>query len=309
MRNSQNDVLKGCLCAVGCETLYGLSYVLTKTATNTASPFALLGWRFLVAVAVMSLCVVLGLVRIDLRGKPAGPLLLVALFNPCIYFLGETLGISRTTASESGVILACIPVVSLLASTVVLRKKPSRRQVAGILVTLAGVVVTVCAVGAASSLSIVGYAFLLTAVVSYALYSVFVEKASEHTAAEVTYVMLVAGAVVFVGLAVFEALTTGDVAGLMALPFRDGAFTVAVLFQGIGCSIAAFFLANMAIARIGVNRASSFIGLATVVSILAGALLLKETFTAHQAVGACVIVMGVYVANTGKRSQRPLPAP
>lgn len=305
----QNDVLKGCLGALGSETLYGLSYVFTKTATNTASPFALLGWRFLVAVAVMSLCGVLGLVKIDLRGKPAGPLLLVALFNPCLYFLGETLGISRTTASESGVILACIPVASLLASTAVLKKRPSRRQVAGILVTLAGVVVTVCAVGATSSLSIAGYALLLAAVVSYALYSVFVERATAYTAAELTYVMLVAGAVVFVALALFEALIAGDIGGLMVLPFRGGAFMAAVLFQGIGSSIAAFFLANMAIARIGVNRASSFIGVATVVSILAGALLLKETFTVHQAAGACVIVAGVYVANTGKHVQRPVPAP
>lgn len=59
----------------------------------------------------------------------------------------------------------------------------------------------------------------------------------------------------------------------------------------------AFFLSNIAISKIGVNRTSSFIGISTVVSILAGALLLKETLTIYQVAGAVTIIVGVYVAN------------
>ena len=61
-----------------------------------------------------------------------------------------------------------------------------------------------------------------------------------------------------------------------------------------------FFLSNVAIARIGVNRTSSFIGVATVVSIIAGALILKEQFTVFQVVGAVLIIIGVYTANARK---------
>lgn len=32
----QRKIFIGCLCALGCETLYGLSYIFTKTATETA---------------------------------------------------------------------------------------------------------------------------------------------------------------------------------------------------------------------------------------------------------------------------------
>ena len=101
----------------------------------------------------MSLCVLLGLIRMDLKGKPLKPLLLVALCSPCVYFIAETVGIRHTTASESGVFLACIPAASLIASALLLREKPTGMQVSGILVTLAGVLVTVFAVSAASSLS------------------------------------------------------------------------------------------------------------------------------------------------------------
>lgn len=294
----QNNVILGCLCALGCETLYGLSYMFTKQATEFASAFALLGWRFFVAAVVMTVVVLCGAVKLNLKGKRLKPLLLVALFSPCIYFITETIGISHTTSSESGVFLACIPVVSLIASTLILKKKPAKVQVAGISITLIGVIITVVAVGTSSSLSVIGYALLLIAVISYALYCVFVDKASEFSGAEITYIMLIAGAVLFVTLAIVEAVTTGAVTELISLPFNKGEFLIAILYQGIGCSVVAFFLSNVAIANIGVNRTSSFIGVATVVSIIAGAVILKETFTSMQIVGAVVIIIGVYVANS-----------
>ena len=296
----QNGLIIGSLCAIGCEVLYGVSYIFTKQATDNASVLSLLGWRFLLAFLVMSLFVVLGIIKVNLKRKSLKPLLLVALFSPVIYFIGETIGISNTTASESGIFLACIPVGSLIASTVILHKKPTRLQVTGILITLGGVLVTVLAVGISSSFSITGYIFLMVAVVSYALYCVFVDKAPDYTGIEITYMMLVAGAAVFVILAFIEAAIGNDVKNLITLPIRNKDFLVAVLYQSLGCSVLAFFLSNVAIARIGVNRTSSFIGVATVVSIIAGALILKEQFTVFQVVGAVLIIIGVYTANARK---------
>ena len=296
----QNDIILGSLCALGCEALFGLSYIFTKTAIKTASPFALLGWRFLLAYIIMSFCIRLNFIKINLKGKPIKPLLLVALFSPCIYFIGETIGISNTTASESGVILACIPVASLTASALILKKKPTKMQVTGILIALLGVIVTVFAVGKTSSLSVIGYLFLLMAVISYSLYCVFVEKAINYSGTEITFVMLVSGSIVFVIIAICEALLNGNIYKLILLPFQEIDFLIAILYQGIGCSILAFFLSTVAITKIGVNRASSFIGVATIVSIIAGAALLKETFTIYQIIGAIVIIIGVYTANTNE---------
>ena len=91
---------------------------------------------------------------------------------------------------------------------------------------------------------------------------------------------------------------------LISLPFRDGAFGMAVLYQGVGCSVLAFLLSNAAIARIGVNRTASFIGVSTVVSVAAGAFFLEERFTAGQLAGAAMILAGVYIANAGATSNR-----
>lgn len=295
----------GILCALGCEFFYGLSYIFTKQATDQVSTFALLGWRFLIAVAVMSLLVFLGVIKVNLKGKPVKPLLLIALLFPCIYFIGETLGINYTTASESSVFMACIPVASLVASATILKKYPTKTQIIGILITFAGVIITVWAKGATSTMSAGGYAFLLLALISYALYSVFVDKAIAYTSGEITYIMLVLGAAVFLTIALAEALIGGTMKEFIALPVSNGSFLVTILYQGIGCSILAFFMANVAIAKLGVNCTASFAGLATVVSLIASAIVLQERFTPWQLIGAGVILGGVYTANTKPKNDTP----
>lgn len=293
----RNQITIGCLCAIGCETIYGLSYIFTKQATSNGSALALLGWRFLVALIIMSALVAFGVIKVNYRGKRMAPLIMVAFFCPLLYFLGETIGIAQTTASESGVFLACIPVASLVASTLILKKKPARRQVIGIVITLVGVVITVVAVGVSTSLSVIGYAFLLLGVGSYALYSVYVEKADGFSGAEITYAMIIAGAVAFITVALGSAIVTGTLGETLMLPFESSQFLMAVIYQGICCSIMAFFLSNVAISKIGVNKTSSFIGISTVVSIVAGIFMLGEPFSSMQMVGAVIILIGVYVAN------------
>ena len=293
----RSDALLGCLCALGCETLFGLSYVFTRQATG-AGVLALLGWRFVFAAFVMGLCVFSGLLPVRLSGKRKAPLLLVCLFSPVLYFICETTGIAHTSASESGVFLACIPVASLAASTLLLRKRPSRRQTVGIAVTLVGVLLTVLSAGLTIKVSVTGYLFLTGAVVSYALYSVFVDKAWEYSSAELTFVMMLAGAALFGTMALFEAGAEGRIGELLMLPFRDAAFLRAVLYLGAGCSVLAFFLSNVAIVKIGVNRSASFIGVATVVSVLSGVFVLGEVFSLYQVVGTAVILAGVSIANS-----------
>lgn len=297
-------IIGGYLSAIVCEILYGLSPVFTKHAANNTGVLALLGWRFLVAFLVMTLCAATGIIKLQLRGKSLKPLFLIALFCPCIYFTGENLGISFTTASESGVFLACIPVTSIIASTLILKKKPTKTQVIGISLTLVGVFFTVFAVGATASFSALGYLLLSIAVISYAFYSVSVEKAVNYSGVEITYVMAGGGAVLFSVMALTEAVIKSDVAELLKLPFQNTGFLIAILYQGIGCSVIAFFLYNIAVARIGVNKTSSFFGLATVVSVLAGTLVLKEQFSSYQIAGAIIIIIGVFIANFQFRRKR-----
>lgn len=292
-----NHILIGCLCALGCETIFGFSYIFVKQATNVSSAFAFLGWRFVIAAVIMCIGVMFGLIKVSFKGRNMRPILIVALFDPVIYYFCETVGISRTTAAESGVILACIPVASLVASALILHEKPAKTQITGILITLVGVIITVIAAGIQSSLSIVGYLVLFAGVISYALYAVSVDKAKDFTGTEITFIMMIAGAIIFGALALIEGACTGTMAELVMLPFRETSFLAAILFASVCSCILAYYLSNTAIALIGVNRTASFIGISTVVAIIAGILILGESFSLFQMAGAAVIIIGVYIAN------------
>ncbi len=313
-----NPVLTGILCSIAAEALYGMSFIFSKAATEEVSTPALLMWRFLVAFIVINICAAVKLIKVDLKGKPKMPLVVLSLLFPCIYFIGETAGIRLTTASESGVIIGSIPIVTLIASTVLLKKKPTRFQTAGILTAFVGVIITVISVGTSAAFSLQGYLCLAVAVVSYALYCVCVDKVSgsgtasadgrsaSYSSAEITYAMLTSGAAVFVVLAVIDAAVKGNIAGLAALPVTTPALLSAMLYQGIGCSVFAFFFNNIALDKIGVNGHASFVGLTTVISILSGALILKEKFTVYQIVGAVIIIAGVYIANIRTKADKQI---
>ena len=122
----ESNTIIGCLCAFGSEFLFGLSFLFSKDATNQAGVFELLGWRFFIAFVAMSICVLTGIIKIHIRKENIKSLFRIALFSPVIYFIGETIGISRTSASESGVVIACVPVASMLASVIYLKERPTK---------------------------------------------------------------------------------------------------------------------------------------------------------------------------------------
>lgn len=297
MQKQNAALLTGCLCALGSETLYGLSFIFTKKAVESASAFALLGWRFAIAFCVFSLCAAAGIIRTRIRKEKLPQLLRIALLFPVVYFFGETIGIRHTSASESGIFIASVPIFSLLLSTFVLHKKPTPPQVTGIAVTLVGCVTTVASQYASANFSLTGYLFLSLAVISYAFSSILIEKAAGLSGADITYAMLASGALAYGLAAIAEAAHAGSLPALLALPCQNPAFLTAILYQGIGCSVLAFFLSNVAIAKIGVNRTASFIGVATLVSILSGCFVLHEHLSGCQVIGSILIIAGVYIAN------------
>ena len=301
MTEIQKKTLIGCVCAVSCEILFGLSYLFTKKITSDVDAVTLLGWRFLLAFIMMNVLLIAGYIDINIKKKHLPSLLKIAVLQPIAYFTCETFGIQMTTASESGSIIACIPIASLVASILFLQKKPTRFQTSGICLTVVGVIVCVTAKGFESSFSGIGYIMLCMAVLSYSLYCVSAEKADKTTSIEKTYVMIACGACFFATMAIAKSIAAGTVVDLFMLPFQNTVFLFSILYLGIASSVLSFVLFNISISSIGTNKASSFVGISTAVSVLAGVFILDEKFSAMQCYGTLIILLGVYIANMKSR--------
>lgn len=60
----------GCVCAVSCEILFGLSYLFTKKIiTSDVDAVTLLGWRFLLAFIMMNILLITGYININIKRK------------------------------------------------------------------------------------------------------------------------------------------------------------------------------------------------------------------------------------------------
>lgn len=63
--------------------------------------------------------------------------------------------------------------------------------------------------------------------------------------------MLAACAIVFTILAISQGFVKGNIDVLLRLPFRDINFLIAILYQGIGCSVIAFFYQICLLQKLG----------------------------------------------------------
>lgn len=295
----------GVLAALGTEALYGGSFVFTKGVTETIDPFTLLGWRFTTALAVILVLVATRVVRLTLTRATVAPLLVLAFLQPLVYYAAETYGVMRTTASESALIISAIPVVMLVTAAVVVGVRPSRRQAAGISVTLVGVLVTIIAGGLSARFDAWGYALLLVAVLAFSLYAAFAHRFAHTTDVDRTFVMVATGAAVFGTIAVAQHAAAGSWGTLATLPLSQPTFGASVAYLALGPTIGAFFLQNVAIRNLGATRFSTFIGMSTLVTIVLGASVLGERLGWAQWLGGALILGGVYLAN---RSSRRKPA-
>ena len=288
----------GVLAAILTELLYACSFIFTKDATGRADAFTLLGWRFVLALVILVALMAFRVIRVRVTRATLLPLLLLAALQPVIYYIGETYGVARTTASESGIIISAIPVFMLVTSTIVLRRRPTRWQVVGIGVSMVGVIATVIAGGLTASFDWLGYVLLLVGVLSYSFYAVFADRyAHDTTDMDKTFVMVVSGALFFGTIAVARHASNNTLSALAGLPFADWRFAVAVGYLAAGSTIGAFFLQNVAIRSLGSTRYSTFIGLSTATTLALGAIFLGERLSWAQLAGGAVIIAGVYIAN------------
>ena len=233
-------------------TIFGFSFLFSKVALQMTVPGVLLAARFLTAFAVLNIIVIFGrliknrdgepLVIFSLRGKPLKDVLLLALFQPVIYFAAESYGIQFTSSAFAGTIIAVIPVMGVISDVIIMKAAVSKKQIICALTSVAGVALTTLGAEGMKS-SVAGTAILMAAVVAGALFYVFSKKAGEHfNPLERTYVMFGTGSAVYVCFALI--LCAGDYERLIADVITMPEFWGCIIYLAVASSVAAFIALN-----------------------------------------------------------------
>ena len=285
-------------------TIFGFSFLFSNVILDMTVPSVLLAVRFTLAFLVLNIVVLLGKGKIDfsLKGKPLKDILLLAIFQPVIYFFAESYGISYTSSAFAGTIIAVVPIAGIICDILIMHVKVSRKQMICSVFSVIGVAITTLGVEGSKS-SVLGIIMLFVAVMSAALFYVFSHKAGEYyNALERTYVMFAIGSVTFVSAALVQCAGHYDTLIIPAVTSMQ--FWGGMIYLSVFSSVLAFLALNYGSYHIPVSQASIFANLTTVISIVAGVVILHERFTVPQMVGAAVILASVYISNVADAKEK-----
>jgi len=264
--------------------LWGGSFVAMKVAVQHLDPWLIvLGRLFLAALAFGPFLLRLPpwpLIRNHLPG-----LLLMALAEPCFYFVFEAKALTLTQAGQAGVITALLPVMVACAAGFVLGERTSARGFAGLALGVAGAVLlsVFAPEDAYSPDPMLGNLLEMTAMACATVYTLMVKRLAPSFSP-----MFLTAFQAFTGTLFFLPV-------LFISPF-PAAFSwqglTAVAYMGLFVSVGAYACYNFALSRLPASRAAASVNLIPAFTLILGWLLLGETIQGWQWLGIALIFAG-----------------
>jgi drug/metabolite transporter (DMT)-like permease len=281
--------------------LFGASVVAVRVAVWEIPPLTLAILRFGQGGILLLLFLLLwarDLLRI--RGRDVPYLLLLGAIFFTIFPVTFNMSLRLTQASRGALMLATMPLWSVLLARAAKKERLSARQLCGVLLTFAGVGIVLAERGltfVGTGLSLAGDALMLVTALCGAVYGVLAKRMlTRYKALTVTAYAMMLGTLLLVPASFLE-----DPFSAMA---RMHANTVMlVLFLGIFGGAIGYFLWTFALTRLSPTQVAVYVNLNPMIATLLGATLLAERLTGIFIAGFVAVLGGVLLVNLPGRGQ------
>jgi len=273
---------------------WGMSFLWSDSVLDQNVPvFTFIFTRMVLAATVLTLFSLLTgrLQRIrkgDLKWFAA-----MTAFEPFLYFLGETFGLKITgSPTLCSVIIATIPVFTLIVGQIFFHEKLSHLNRIGIFVAVAGVVAFIVIGGSLHTDYLYGIAVLFLAVAGSTGYTAICKKLVDkryNAFTIVTWQFILAAGYFLIPFLIWDAPTWTP--AYLSWPVLRPILALAVLCSGV-----AFVLYAACVDHIGMTRTTVFLPLVAIVSAVAASLMGQDTILPLQMAGIVVAMAGVVMA-------------
>lgn len=283
--------------------LWAGNWVTGRALRVAFEPVALNFWRWVVAAAVLAPFALAGAAaKRDLIRRHAGVLFLLAFTGVALFQCLVYLGLHSTTAVNAVLLNSSAPLFMLLCSWIIEREHATPRQIAGVLISLVGILVILSRGELGNLLKLefhVGDAWILLAMPVWGVYSVLLKRRPPGLGSlEFLFIITVAGVLMLAPFYAFETLHSTPV--MPAPPAIAG-----VLYIGIGASVFAFVFWNRGVSSVGANAAGFTLHLLPAFGTILAIIFLGESFSLFHALGIATILTGVVLATYQRRSRAP----
>ncbi|MDR3134450.1 MAG: DMT family transporter [Prevotellaceae bacterium] len=230
---------------------------------------------------------------------------LLALFEPFIYFIGETNGLRITQSPSLGaIIIATIPLFTMIACFIFYKERSTWVNIAGMLMTLPGVALVMFNDDLTLQAPLSGALLFFMAAVATAGYAVVIRKLSDYSPFTIVTFQGFIGALYFLWPALgFERPALADVRWGFDTLYPLAMLTVFV-------SALAFVLFVYSVKKIGVARSNMFTAFVPVVAAITVVITGREVMAWHQVAGMVTVVSGVVLSQwqpqaSGRTTRQP----
>jgi len=275
---------------------WSFSFVWFKIANRSYEPITIVFIRLCMAIVFLSafLWVTKRFTRI--RKGDRKYFFLMALFEPFLYFLGESFGLTYVSSTVGSVIISTIPVFAVIFAFVIYREKLNLINYLGVIVSFAGVLVFITSSTGSITMDPRGLALMFIAVVSATGYNMVLHRlASSYDPVTIVNIQNIIGAIMFLPLFLIF-----DLKGLMATGIEAESFGAIVLLA-IFASCGAFVLFAYSVRHLGIARANIFSNLIPLFTALFAFLIVGDKITFRNSIGMIIVITGLFLSQMRKK--------
>ena len=275
-------------------TLWGMSYIWTdKLIAQNIPIFYFVFVRILLAGAILFLFnTAYGRIK-RIQKKDLPKFLLLAFFEPFIYFICETYGLKVTgSPTLSAMVIATIPIFSIGAGMIFFKEKVNFINIIGIIFSLVGIVMVAMAKGELGEHFIWGIVLLLIAVIAEVGHASLTKSLSGNYSSQiiVMYQFLI-GSIYLFPLFIWKGLD-----GFNAETYFSAEVWYPLICLAVLCSSLAFSLWVSTIKNLGVAKSSIFSALIPVAAAIIAWVLGHEYLNSRQWIGIIISTAGVILS-------------
>jgi len=270
---------------------WSFSFVWVKVVYEAYGPLTTVLFRLLISSGLLLLFTFATRKLQKIQPGDLKLFLLLAFFEPFLYFMGESYGLKYVSSTVAAVIVATIPLFSPIAAWYFYKEKLSRTNLYGLIITFLGVSLVVLDTSFSFTASPLGVSLEFLAVAGAIGYASVLKGISHryNTFTIITYQNLI-GALYF--LPVWLGFEMND---FMQVPFNPKAFK-AIIQLAIFASTFAFILFTYSVRNLGINKSNIFINVIPVFVAVIAFIVLGDQLNFHQMVGIAIVISGLFLA-------------
>jgi drug/metabolite transporter (DMT)-like permease len=278
---------------------WAFSFIWFKEANKTFTPLTIVFIRLVFSVIMLTTYLISTKRFIRVRKEDRRMFFMLALFEPFVYFLGESFGLTYVSATVCSVIISTIPVVATIASWIFFGERLHKINYAGIILSFIGVLVFIFNIDGSLSFNIRGLALLGIAVVAAVGYNLTLSKlVGSYSPVHIVNTQNLLGSLLFMPLFIFL-----DFRGFMNTRFTFEMFKP-IIELSVFASCGAFIFFAFAVGNIGITKANVFSNCIPVFTAVFSFFLLGDKLTFQNMTGMVIVVSGLFLSqiNGSKRA-------